>query len=116
MKDLALKLGSPDTVLYHRIPVDLYQKIIDFINKRHYTSRTSAMNDLLAIGLVTTNNIDKIQDPELVSELRSQIHEGNLVQYIESLNPSQIEVLWSIVDNEMKTRSSNWKQRIKGKK
>jgi hypothetical protein len=110
-----IKIGDPDTVLYHRLPVALYEKIAAFINARRYASRTSAMNDLMTIGLTVVNNMDKIQDPELVSELKAQIQEGDLVHYIQSLNPSQIQVLWSIVDTEIKDRDKSWRSRL-GKK
>ena len=74
------------------------------MNKKGYNTRTSAVNDLIRIGLIVTNNIDKIEDPELVAEIRNQLHEGGLVDYVARLNPSQLEVIWSIVRNEIDSR------------
>lgn len=115
-QNLGLSVSTPDTVFYHRIPVDLYSKIVGFINEKNYTSRTKAINDLLTIALIVVTNIKKIQDPEMVSEIRAQLHEGGLVKYVQSLNPHQLEVVWSIVDTEMKDRSQMWQQKIHGGK
>lgn len=101
----------PDTVLYHRLPPELYNRIIDFMNKRNYTVRTKAINDLLSVALIIIENLHKIEDPELVSELRAQIHEGDLVRYVQSLNPHQLEVLWSMVNSEVKQRTETFNER-----
>lgn len=110
-----LRAPAPETNLYHRLPLDLYQKIVDFINKHQYKTRTSAMNDLLNIGLIVTERINEIQDPEIVSEIRAQLHEGGLVNYVKTLNPHQLEVLWSIVDTEMKDRDQQWRSKLGNK-
>lgn len=110
------KIGTnatyPDTVLYHRLSPQLYNKIVDFMNKRSYNTRTAAINDLLSVALIVIENLSKIEDPELVSELRAQIHEGGLVNYISSLNPHQLEVLWSLVDTEVKRRTEAFKEKF----
>lgn len=110
---LGIHESTADTVLYHRIPIELYEKIVAFINEREYRTRTAAINDLLHTGLTVANNMNKIQDPELVSEIRAQLHEGGLVHYVETLNPHQLEVIWSIVDNEVRDRASKFKKEYK---
>lgn len=103
-KKFALETEEGDFPFYHKIPLSLYKQVVDFMNKKGYNTRTSAVNDLIRIGLIVVNNIEKIEDPELVSEIRNQLHEGGLVDYVARLNPSQLEIIWSIVKNEVQSR------------
>lgn len=81
------------------------------MNGRNYTVRTKAINDLLSVALTVIDNLAKIEDPDLVRELRAQIHEGDLVNFIKSLNPYQLEVLWSFTDSEVKKRTEAFNQK-----
>lgn len=103
-KRFALETEEGDFPFYHKIPLSLYKQLVQLMNDKGYNTRTSAVNDLIRIGITVVNNISKIEDPELVSEITNQLHEGGLVDYVARLNPSQLEVIWSIVRNEVDTR------------
>ena len=70
--------------------------------------RNSAVNDLLQIGLIVNQRVDTLQEPELVAEIKGQLKNGGLVDYLEHLNPSDFNVLWSIIQTEVKAREKKY--------
>lgn len=105
-EEIIRKVVEGDIDFHHKIPAGLYERILEFIEERKYVSRTSAINDLLKIAIIVTKNIEKIKDPEFVAEVKAQFQEGGLVDYVERLNPRDLEILWSIVRNEHETRKN----------
>lgn len=108
-KEFGIELDPDDNIegtaeIYHRISMKTYRRLVAFMNKRRYDSRNKAANDLIEVGLIVEENVDKLKDPEIVAEIKAQLREGGLVDYIQHLNPKDLEILCSIVDTEQKAR------------
>jgi len=59
----------------------------------------------LDVGIIVLNHIDKIEDPMLVAELKAQLRERQIVDYVASLTPDQLDALATIVFDEMRLRA-----------
>ncbi|MGE5862211.1 MAG: hypothetical protein ACM31H_00425 [Nitrososphaerales archaeon] len=68
------------------------------------TNRSDAMRDLLKIGWMVWKNIHKIKDPNLAVELKSQIEEGAIVDFVRKMNHREFDILTSIIKVESKER------------
>ena len=59
---------------------------------------------MLELALSVVDKLPKLKDPEFVEEIRQQLSEGGLVDYVRKLQPKQFEILASIMDTEKKER------------
>lgn len=100
----SLNEEDAETVIYQRLPISVHKQLVEFMNTHRYRSRNEAINDLLSIGMIVCSNIHKIKDPELVEEIKQQLKEGGLVDYVSKLNPKEFEIIWSIIRTEAKIR------------
>ena len=94
----------PSHTLCHKIPYSLLIKIDHYVGHARKHSRTEAINELLELALFIAENMKRIQDPELMSEIHSQLKEGGLVDYVQKLTPKDFEVIHSIFEVEHKSR------------
>lgn len=87
-----------------------YLAIIDDYreNNPDCRSTTDAITKLIKSGYILWKNKDKIaemsEDSELLAELKSQYHEGGLVDFAQKMSPKQFEIFYSIMNNENKSR------------
>ncbi|GEM_PF-5928785 len=59
----------------------------------------------LEVGIIVIKHIDKIEDPLLVAELKEQLRERQIVDYVASLTHDQLDALATIVFDEMRLRA-----------
>jgi hypothetical protein len=95
----------PSHHINHRIPYDLLLRVDDYCKKNRRYSRTETINELLDLALKVKENLHKLKDPEMVTELYTQLQEGGAVDYIQRLGHREFAVLHSIIENEYKDRN-----------
>jgi len=86
------------------IPYALLLRIHEFTEKQIHKNRTVAINQLIEAGLLVADRLPHLKDPEFVAEVREQMKEGGLVDYVTKMTPKQFEILASIVETEKKER------------
>lgn len=96
----------PSHHLNHKIPFDLLIRVDEYVIKEGKHSRTEAINELIQIGLIVNKNKKTLEDPQMVTELYSQLKEGGAVDYIQRLGHKEFEILHSIIENEHKDRQT----------
>lgn len=102
-------------MIHLNLPLKLVSQIDNYVQNSPYgktnNSRTSAIKELLIIGLWFADKRDEFEaafkNPELMEELQSQLHEGGLVDYVQRMNWQEFQVVWSIFKTEAKTRKMN---------
>lgn len=94
----------PSHTLCHKIPYALLIKIDNYVKQARKHSRTEAINELLELALFLAENMKRIQDPQLMTEIHSQLKEGGLVDFVQTLTPKDFEVIHSIFQTEWKSR------------
>jgi hypothetical protein len=87
-----------------RIPMNIVKKLDRFCEQYRRNSRNEGIRSLLDISLLCVENWQKIQNPELVDELHRQFQEGTIVDDIQKMDRKQFEVLYSIFNDERKSR------------
>lgn len=96
-------------LIHVNLPIGLTQQIDEYVSKNSvHDSRSSAMRELLKIGLWFANRKKEFEvifnNPELMEELGSQYNEGGLVDYAQRMNTREFSIVYSIFKNEAKTR------------
>lgn len=79
------------------IPVELAEKMEEFMKIYHIKSITKATAQLIEVGIKTVENIDNVNTPEKVAALMKEFEEGTIVDYIGKLDRKEFDVLWSIM-------------------
>jgi hypothetical protein len=86
------------------ISAELAERMKEFMKVYHIRSVTKATHDLLEVGLKAIENIGLVNTPEKVAALIKEFEDGTMVDYIEKLDRTQFEVLWSIMSTERNLR------------
>jgi len=92
----------------YRILGNMDEYITNDKHGRRHESRSSAIRELLAIGLWFAKRRDEFEtifnNPELMDEINSQLKEGGLVDYVQRMNFEQFLIVWQIFKTEAKSR------------
>lgn len=106
------ELEEAKQLVHASLPMKLLTQIDDYVENdpygKHNDSRTSALKELLTIGLWFAKKREEFEvifkNPELMEELQSQLNEGGLVDYVQRMKWQEFQVVWSIFKTEAKSR------------
>jgi len=110
MNELLLDNNSEIKQLIHvNLPIGLISRVDKYVEENIvHESRSSAVRELLKIGLWFAYKKKEFEtifkNPELMEELGTQLDEGGLVDYVQRMNLREFRVVYSIFENEAKTR------------
>ena len=90
--------------LHLKLTIDLLKRVDDFATMFNQATRTTAIIQLLEMGLSIAYNLSKINNPEIVDQLSVKFKEGQLVDWIRELNHKQLETVYSILKSEYDER------------
>ena len=91
--------------MHIRIPITLDQRIETYYNTLKKRTKTDAIKELLEIGLFTFENWSQIKkEPNKLEELHKQMKEGELVDFIQGMDPREFEIMFDIFKTEYKAR------------
>jgi len=94
----------PSHRLCHNIPFDLLVQVDEYVKKQRKHSRTEAINEMINVGLIINKNKQRLEDPKLMQELYGQLKEGGLVDFVSRMNPTDFNLVHSIIDTEFRNR------------
>ena len=92
--------------LHLSLTIDLLKKIDIFANDFHFATRKAAIVHLIKVGIPTTYNLGKLQNPEIVDTMSIEYEEGRIVDWVSGMNNKQLQTLFSILKTELDDRTT----------
>ncbi len=95
------QLKQYNTDIHIRIPIELDQKIVTYCDTLRKRTKTEGVKELIKIGLFTFENWTQIQkEPHKLEELHHQLKEGELVDFIQTMEHRDFDIMFKIFKNE----------------
>lgn len=106
------EVGEMTKLVSMNLPIETILRIEEYqkndLYGRHLNSRTAAVIDLIKVGLWFSTKRKEfesiINNPEVMEELKTQLNEGGLVDYVQRVKTDEFLILWSIFKTEAKAR------------
>lgn len=92
------------------ISVSLATKIEEFM-KRYKCNKTTAFTQLLELAFTIETKIGEVESmtPKDLEEIRHQLYEGKLVDWIQNMDPKKLEIMTDIFLVEKEARQKQKK-------
>lgn len=87
-----------------RVPLDMSNRIEALIKDWKLKTKTEAYLHMISLGLKVYEMKERLREPELVARVKHEITRTSLVDWVETIDDNQVDILLFVLKNEREQR------------